>query len=124
MRARLPNYAQFTLDESNVDLYLYTPNPPEQAVVDRSGMGQGHFGWTTGVAPIGTKQKRGPFVIEEEGSVVFNVTNGAVGFQACPGADGGGYSVRLAGATDPGGNKDCIHFAAKAMKEEKPITCN
>jgi hypothetical protein len=87
-------------------------------------MAQGHFGWTTGVAPIGTNQERGPFVIDEEGNVVFNASNGAVEFQACPGAVGGGYSVWVAGATNPGGNKDCIPFTAKAIKEEKPAKCN
>jgi hypothetical protein len=76
------------------------------------------------VASIGTNHERGPFVVDEEGSVVFNATIGAMGFQACPGAVGGGYSVWLAGATDPGGNKDLIHFTAKAIKGEKPVKCN
>jgi hypothetical protein len=119
-----PNNAQFTLDASTGDVYLYTPNTPEQAIVDRSDMGQGHIGYTNGVAPIGTNHERGPFVVDEEGSLVFNATNGAVGFQVCPGAVGEGYSVWLAGATDPGGNKDLIHFTAKAIKGEKPVKCN
>jgi hypothetical protein len=117
-----PNNTQFTLDASTGDVYLYTPNTPEQAVVDRSGMGQGHSGYTNGVAPIGTNQECGPFVVDEEGSLVFNATNGAVGFQVCPGAVGGGYSVWLAGATDPGGNKDCIPLRRKRLRRRSLLS--
>jgi hypothetical protein len=117
------NYATFTLTEDTGDLYLYTDNPPHQAVVDRSGMGQGHFGYTTGVQPIGKNQERGPFKINEDGDVVFAATNGVVGFQACPGAVGGGYSVWLTGVTEPAGLKGCLGFVAKALKEENPQKC-
>jgi hypothetical protein len=119
-----PGYAQFTLGEEKGDLYLYTPNPPQQAVVDRSGMGQGNIAYTTGVQSIGKNQQRGPFKIDEEGNVVFDAAQGPQGFQACPNAAGGGYSVWLAGEVNPGSNKDCVGFTAKAIKESKPLKCS
>jgi hypothetical protein len=117
------NYATFTLTEADGSLYLYTDNPPHQAYVDRSGMGQGYIGYTTGVQPIGKNQERGPFEINEDGDLVFAAQNGAQGFQACPNALGGGYSVWLAGATNPGGNSDCVGFVAKALREDEPAKC-
>jgi hypothetical protein len=117
------NYATFTLEEETGNLYLYTDNPPHQAYVDRSGMGQGFIGYTTGVQPIGRNQQRGPFKIDDEGNVVFDAAQGAQGFQACPNALGGGFSVWLAGDVNPGGEKDCVGFTAKAMKQGQPVKC-
>lgn len=117
------NYASFTLSQDTGDLYLYTANPPLQAYVDRSGMGQGVLRFSTGVQPIGKNQERGPFKIDEEGNLVFAAANGVTGFQACPNALGGGYSVWLAGNTNPGGNSDCVGFVAKALKEDPPVKC-
>ncbi|KAF2827623.1 hypothetical protein CC86DRAFT_213937 [Ophiobolus disseminans] len=117
------NYASFILQEDG-DLYLNTRNPPQQAFVDRSGMGQGVIQYTTGVQGIGRNQERGPFKINSDSNLVFVSANGEeTGFQACPNALGGGYSVWLAGATNPGGNKDCIGFSARALKESDPVTC-
>jgi hypothetical protein len=118
------NYASFTLSESG-DLYLYTDNPPLQAFVDRSGMGQGVFQYSSGVQPIGRNQERGPFKIDEQGNLVFAGNGNAepTGFQACPDALGGGWSVWLAGATNPGGNEGCVGFTMKALKENEPQKC-
>jgi hypothetical protein len=87
-------------------------------------MGQGFIGYTNGVMSIGKNQQRGPFKIDEAGNVVFAANNEAVGFQACPNALGGGYSVWLEGATNPGGNSDCIPFTAVAVKESNPVKCS
>jgi hypothetical protein len=117
------NYATFYLTESG-DLYLNTDNPPQQAFVDRSGMGQGVIQYTTGVQGIGRNQERGPFKVDDESNLVFVSANGeTTGFQACPNALGGGYSVWLAGVTDPAGNKDCVGFTARALKETDPKVC-
>ncbi|KAF1915313.1 hypothetical protein BDU57DRAFT_518216 [Ampelomyces quisqualis] len=118
------NYASFTLSQDTGDLYLYTANPPLQAYVDRSGMGQGVLQFSTGAQPIGRNQERGPFKIDEDGNLVFAAANGVVGFQACPNALGGGYSVWLAGATNPGGNSNCVGFVAKALKEDPRVKCH
>jgi hypothetical protein len=103
---------------------LYTADPPEQAVVDRSGMGQGNIAFTVGVQAIGKNQERGPFAIDEEGYLFFNATNGAQGFQACPGAIRGGYSVWLGGVATPAGIEGCIPFAARAVNETVPFECS
>lgn len=119
------NYASFSLSQDDGSLYLYTDNPPHQAFVDRSGMGQGIIRYTTGVQSIGKSQERGPFKIDDEGNLVFaGSQNGSTGFQACPNALGGGYSVWLAGATNPGGNSDCVGFEMKALKEVQPLKCS
>ena len=117
------NYASFYLTEAG-DLYLNTDNPPQQAFVDRSGMGQGVIQYTTGVQGIGRNQERGPFKVDDDSNLVFVSANGdTTGFQACPNAAGGGYSVWLAGATNPGGNSNCVGFIARALKEESPVKC-
>jgi hypothetical protein len=116
------NYASFSIDTSDGGLYLYTDNPPHQAFVDRSGMGQGVIGYTTGVQPIGKNQQRGPWKITDENNLMWG-PDGDVGFQACPDALGGGYSLWLAGAVNPGGNKDCVGVNVKAIKEDQPIKC-
>jgi hypothetical protein len=116
------NYASFSLTEEG-DLYLYTPNPPLRAYVDRSGMGQGVLQFTMCVQGIGKNQERGPFKIDDESNLVFAAANGVVGFQACPGAEEDGYSVWLSGVDTPAGIEGCIPFTMKALKEETPVKC-
>lgn len=117
------DYATFYINDSG-DLYLYTANPPQQIYVDRSGMGQGIIQYTTGVQGIGKNQERGPFSIKD-GELVFDNRNGEpTYFQACPGANGGGYSVWLSGVANPGGNKDCVGFKARILKEENAEKCS
>lgn len=117
-----PNYASFQLSKG--DLYLYTANPPQQMYVDRSGMGQGVIRYTTGVQGIGRNQERTGFTIDENNHLVWKDTTGqTTGLQACPNAAQGGYSVWLAGVTNPGGNKDCVGFVGRAIKADKPLKC-
>lgn len=117
------NYASFKLSDKG-DLYLNTDNPPLQAFVDRSGMGQGVLGFTTGMQPIGKNWERGPFKVDDDSNLVFAASNATVGFQACPvGGEGEGYSVWLSGVDKPAGLEGCTPFTAKAIKEETPIKC-
>lgn len=118
------NYASLQVGQEDGGLYIYSDFPTLQAYVDRSGMGQGVLQFSVGVQPIGKNQERGPFKIDDESNLIFDAANGAVGFQACPNALGGGYSVWLAGETNPGGNKDCVGFTARALKEETPVKCS
>ncbi|KAH8724541.1 hypothetical protein GQ44DRAFT_617694 [Phaeosphaeriaceae sp. PMI808] len=106
------------------DLYLYSPNPPLQAYVDRSGMGQGFLGYTTGVQPIGHNQRRGPFKIDENDNLVYMSGNDSVGFQACPGGVGGGWTIWMAGEINPGGHKDCLGFTARVQWEANATKCS
>lgn len=118
------NYASFKLTDAG-ELFLYTENPPQQAFVDRSGMGQGVFQYTTGVQSPSRNSERTGFTIDENSNLVFkDQTNQNIGFQACPGALGGGYSVWLDGVQNPGGNSNCVGFVARALKEEKPVSCS
>lgn len=115
------NYASFRLTEAG-ELYLYTANPPQQAWVDRSGMGQGVFGYTTGVQGAPRNSERTVFAIED-GNLVFKSQSRSIGFQACP-STAGGYSVWLDGNLNPGGNQNCVGFTARAIKAEKPVSCS
>jgi hypothetical protein len=118
-----PNYAQFQL--SNGTLYLFTDNPPQQFFVDRSGMGQGVIQYTTGAQqPVKNGERQG-FTVNEKGLLVFkDQTNQEIGFQACPGAANGSYSVWLDSVANPAGAKDCLGFNAVALKEDKPVKCS
>ncbi|KAF9700918.1 hypothetical protein EKO04_000546 [Ascochyta lentis] len=117
------NYASFRLTEAG-ELYLNTENPPQQAYVDRSGMGQGIFQYTTGVQGASRNSERTGFTLDENSNLIFkDQTNQEIGFQACPSAATGGYSVWLSSVPNPAGYKDCLGFVARAIKEDKPVSC-
>ena len=119
------NYASFSIDEETGSVNIYTFNPPLQLYVDRSGMGQGNLRYTTGVQPIGKNQERGPFKINDDGDLVFAAggLTGDVGFQACPGAVGGGWKIWLAGVEKPADSEGCTPFTMKALKEDPIMKC-
>ena len=88
-------------------------------------MGQGVIQYTTGAQGIGRNQERTGFTLDANSNLVFRDQTGQdTGFQACPNALQGGYSVWLSGVTNPAGNKDCVGFVARALKEEKPVSCS
>jgi hypothetical protein len=117
------NYASFQLTEAG-ELYLYTANPPQQAYVDRSGMGQGVIQYTTGVQGAGRNSERTGFTLDKDNHLVFrDQTNQDIGFQACPNALQGGYSIWLDITTNPAGNENCVGFAARAVKQDKLVSC-
>ncbi|RMZ71849.1 cell wall [Pyrenophora seminiperda CCB06] len=94
--------------------------------VDRSGMGQGVIAYTTGVQPLSRNGERQVFAINEQNELVFKDPASGIetGFQACPGAVGGGYNVWLGGAnTNPAGQTNCIPFSALAVKDDSPVKC-
>jgi hypothetical protein len=119
------NYASFSINEETGSVDIYTFNPPLQLYVDRSGMGQGNLRYTTGVQPIGKNQERGPFKINDDGDLVFAAggLTGDVGFQACPGAVGGGWKIWLAGVEKPADSEGCTPFTMKALKEDPIMKC-
>lgn len=89
-------------------------------------MGQGIIQYTASVTQqIGKNQERGPFKIDENGNLVFagNADGTTTGFQACPGAKDGGWSLWLAGVEKPAGNEGCLGINLKAVKEEEPQRC-
>ncbi|KAI1361565.1 hypothetical protein F5Y08DRAFT_15307 [Xylaria arbuscula] len=112
------NYATFTLSEDG-GLYLYAASAtPQQLFVDRSGMGQGKLGYTTGAQPGPRNGERTGFSIDEYGDLSFN----GAGFIACPNSIDGAWSVWVdAGVVNPGGNSDCLGLAARTTKIEQDV---
>ncbi|KAI1311995.1 hypothetical protein F5Y03DRAFT_261855 [Xylaria venustula] len=113
--------ATFSLSEDG-SLYLYsTSNPPQQLFVDRSGMGQGKLGYTTGAQPGPRNGERTSFAIDDYGYLSFN----GAGFLACPNSIGGAWSVWVdVGIANPGGNSDCLGLGALAVKiTDSPNSC-
>ncbi|KAG9377583.1 hypothetical protein A1F94_011986 [Pyrenophora tritici-repentis] len=119
------DFASFTLNQDDGSVYIYTFNPPLQLYVDRSGMGMGNVRYSTGVQPIGKNQERGPFKIDDRGDLVFAAggLTGDVGFQACPGAVGGGWKIWLSGVAKPAGSEGCLPVTLRASKEDEPKKC-
>ncbi|KAM0201801.1 hypothetical protein ACHAPQ_005041 [Fusarium lateritium] len=117
------NQATLSLQDGN--LYLYkTDNPPQQVYVDRSGMGQGVLGYTTGAQP---KPKNGEYKgwsIDKDGDLKFD----GASFIACPSNPKkpatSSWSVWVsAGVAQPGGNKGCLGFNVRAAEVKKPVGC-
>lgn len=113
-----PNYATFALSEDG-GLYLYAQSAtPQQLFVDRSGMGQGKLGYTTGAEPGPRNGERTAFSVDEYDDLSFN----GAGFIACPNSIEGSWSVWVdAGFANPGGNSDCLGLAARAVKIEQNV---
>ncbi|KAF1844050.1 uncharacterized protein K460DRAFT_317168 [Cucurbitaria berberidis CBS 394.84] len=113
------NYASFRL--ASGELYLNARSPPQQLYVDRSAMGQGVVQYTTGAQGAGKNAERTGFTIDDNSNLVFGQNTG---FLACPDAPQGGYTVWLNINERPGGNQNCVGFAAKALKEDAPVDCS
>ncbi|KAK7912097.1 hypothetical protein PG985_014578 [Apiospora marii] len=112
-------FATFHLNEAG-ELFLFNngQNPPQQLFVDRSGMGQGIMGYTTGAEPIVRNGERAGFSIED-GHLKFDGAD----FQACPGYAEGAYKIWLAGTSNPGGNSNCTAIAARVQTISEPVGC-
>ncbi|KAK8030057.1 hypothetical protein PG993_011348 [Apiospora rasikravindrae] len=112
-------FATFHLnDKSELFLFNNGQNPPQQIFVDRSGMGQGIVGYTTGAEPTVRNAERAGFSIED-GHLKFDGAD----FQACPGYEEGAYKIWLAGTTNPGGNSNCTAIAARVQTLSEPVGC-
>ncbi|KAI5295784.1 hypothetical protein KEM55_006049 [Ascosphaera atra] len=99
-------------------LYLYsTQNPPQEVYVDRSGMGQGVIGYTTGAQPAVSGAERKGWAIDGE-----YLTFKGQGFIACPARDG--FSVWVdTGVENPGFNEGCEGIAARTIETSNPADC-
>ncbi|CAG9986868.1 unnamed protein product [Clonostachys byssicola] len=112
--------AAFQINSEDKTLWLYASgNPRQQIYVDRSGMGQGKIGYTTGAEPAPRNAEREGWVINADGNLQFNGTD----LTACPNSIDGAWSIWLSGASNPGGNEGCLGFSARAGKVEKPNDC-
>lgn len=115
------NHAVFELDKGELFLYK-TDNPPQQLYVDRSGMGQGLVGYTTGLQSPPSKAERKGWKIDKKGNLTFK----GAPFIACPNSKkpGGSWSVWVnAGVESPAGNKRCLGFVVRAIETDTPTGC-
>ncbi|KAL3419059.1 cell wall protein [Phlyctema vagabunda] len=112
------NFATFYLE--GTALYLYAASAtPQQLYVDRSGMGQGKLGYTTGAQPTPRNAERDGFALVD-GSLVFD----NAGLIACPNSIDGAWSIWVsAGNDNPAGNSDCVGIGARAIETEEPVGC-
>ncbi|KAI1100032.1 cell wall protein PhiA [Jackrogersella minutella] len=103
-------------------LFLNSPSStPQQLFADRSGMGQGKFGYTTaGSESAPTNSERTGFQLDESNDLTLN----GAGFIACPNSIDGAWSVWVsAGVEQPAGNTGCVGISARAVQADAPITC-
>lgn len=118
------NEATFVLSDGELFLYK-TDNPPQQVYVDRSWMGQGTMGYTTGAQPRPRNAEEKGWALDKTGNLTFD----GKGFIACPNTDkkdkpDGTWAVWVyAGVDQPGWGKNCVSFDVRAAKVSKPVGC-
>ncbi|RSL93364.1 hypothetical protein CDV31_014746 [Fusarium ambrosium] len=113
------NHAIFELLGEN--LYLYDKPRRQQMWVDRSGMGQGILGYSTGAQSLGKNFEQTGWKVDKNGNLNFKGS----GLIACPSSQKNGpWSIWVsAGVNQPGGNKGCVPFTARVIKNSKPTGC-
>ncbi|KAK7713004.1 hypothetical protein SLS57_007565 [Botryosphaeria dothidea] len=108
------DFATFSIDADG-NAFLYTNGAPYQQLwVDRSGMGRGNIGYTTGAQPAPKNGERTGFAVNESGHLTFGDSDG---FYACPSVDNS-YAIWQQKFDDT-----CIAFAFSAQYTEKPVGC-
>ncbi|KLU81179.1 hypothetical protein MAPG_00273 [Magnaporthiopsis poae ATCC 64411] len=87
---------------------------------DRSGMGQGITGYTTGVQPLPSRYaQRGPWVVDGNNTLTMESSSG---FYACP--EGKFYRLWVdSGVANPGQSKDCLFVSLRAVPVTQPNSC-
>ncbi|KAL4922116.1 hypothetical protein BDW62DRAFT_172960 [Aspergillus aurantiobrunneus] len=110
-------FATFYIQDQS--LFLHGPNQ-QQIYVDRSGMGQGKVGYTSGdLSPPRNGELTG-WAINKDNHLQFDGKD----LLACPGSIGGAYSIWApAGIDNPAGNKNCVGVAARVEKTQNPQSC-
>ncbi|KAL4981666.1 hypothetical protein BDW68DRAFT_172034 [Aspergillus falconensis] len=112
-------FATFYIKDGS--LYLYGSQETQQIYVDRSGMGQGVIGYTTGDDASGPRNgERTGWTIDENNHLLFDGSSPI----ACPNSIDGAYSIwASAGVANPAGNQNCVGIAARVEKTETPVAC-
>ncbi|OJJ96037.1 hypothetical protein ASPACDRAFT_81717 [Aspergillus aculeatus ATCC 16872] len=102
-------------------LYLYDQSAtPQEFYVDRSGMGQGKIGYTTGAQPAPKNAERQGWSIDKNNHLQF----GGSDLIACPKSIDGAWSIwASAGVSNPAGNSDCVGIAARVETTTNPNGC-
>ncbi|KAI1431305.1 hypothetical protein GGR50DRAFT_87362 [Xylaria sp. CBS 124048] len=116
------NTATFILEPPGKGaLYLYNSDAlSQQLYVDRSGMGQGKFGWTTGDSRGPRYSERVSFSVDSYDFLTFRGHK----FIACPNGFEGAWSVWLdVGILNPGFNQGCEPIEVQAIPTGDPDSC-
>ncbi|OLN86996.1 Cell wall protein phiA [Colletotrichum chlorophyti] len=103
-------------------LYLYAASAtPQQLYADRSGMGQGNLGYTTGAQPGPRNGERTGWTIDSYGDLTLD----GAGFLACPNSIEGAWSIWVsAGINNPAGNTGCLGISVRAVQINEPNSCS
>ncbi|KAF6822810.1 cell wall protein [Colletotrichum plurivorum] len=103
-------------------LYLYAASAtPQQLYADRSGMGQGKLGYTTGAQPAPRNAERTGWAVDSFGDLTLD----GAGFLACPNSIEGSWSVWVsAGIAQPAGLEDCLGVSVRAVQVAEPNSCS
>ncbi|KAF6825240.1 cell wall protein PhiA [Colletotrichum musicola] len=103
-------------------LYLYAASAtPQQLYADRSGMGQGKLGYTTGAQPAPRNAERTGWAVDSFGDLTLD----GAGFLACPNSIENSWSVWVsAGVSQPAGNADCLGVSVRAVQVSEPNSCS
>ncbi|KAJ5206500.1 hypothetical protein N7491_002884 [Penicillium cf. griseofulvum] len=115
-----PEEQQATFYINDGALYLYDKSAtPQEIYVDRSGMGQGKIGYTTGAQPTPKNGERKGWA-EKDGHLQFDGSD----LIACPNSIDGAWSIwASAGIANPGGNSNCVGIAARVVETSDPNGC-
>ncbi|KAJ5125127.1 hypothetical protein N7448_004454 [Penicillium atrosanguineum] len=115
-----PKEQDATFYIQNGALFLYdTSATPQEIYVDRSGMGQGVIGYTTGAQGAPKYSERKGWTMKD-GHLQFAGDD----LIACPNSIDGAWSIwASAGVANPGGNKNCVGVAARVEKTSNPNGC-
>jgi hypothetical protein len=113
--------ATFQLNKEDGTLFLYkVGNPRQELWVDRSGMGQGLVGYTSGAQGLPRNGEREGWEVNETGNLSFDGAE----LIACPSDIDGAYSVWVsAGVDQPGGNEGCLGLSARTIEVAEPDQC-
>ncbi|GJC93348.1 cell wall protein PhiA [Colletotrichum higginsianum] len=102
-------------------LYLYAASAtPQQLYADRSGMGQGKLGYTTGAQPAPRNGERTGWTIDQYGDLTLD----GAGFLACPGSIENSWAVWVSsGVANPAGYTGCLGVSVRAVEVKEPSSC-
>ncbi|PHH83742.1 hypothetical protein CDD82_3816 [Ophiocordyceps australis] len=117
-----PNVQWATFYIKDGSMYLYSKDKPVQEIyVDRSGMGQGKTGYTTGTyIPAPRNSERKTWTIDQTGDLTFN----GAGLLACPSTTDNSWSIWvLSGVSPPAGLKGCLGMVARTINITDPASC-
>ncbi|PHH62702.1 hypothetical protein CDD81_6771 [Ophiocordyceps australis] len=113
-------WATFYIKEGS--MYLYSKDREVQEIyVDRSGMGQGKLGYTTGTyIPAPRNSERKTWSIDKYGDLTFN----GASLLACPTTIDGPWSIWVvSGISPPAGLKGCVGMVARTVNATNPASC-